>query len=95
MFVGSFNFDPRSVLLNTEMGLLIESPALAERLARGFDDVVPTLAYEVQLLGGDRGLEWIEVAPSGERRFTTEPATRPLRRAMVRALAQLPIEWLL
>ena len=29
LFVGSFNWDPRSVNINTEMGILIDSPALA------------------------------------------------------------------
>jgi putative cardiolipin synthase len=48
-FVGSFNFDPRSQLLNTEMGLVIESPTLARRLAATFDTVVPLVAYEVRL----------------------------------------------
>ena len=37
IFVGSFNFDLRSALLNTEMGLVIDSPALAQRLAEVFD----------------------------------------------------------
>jgi putative cardiolipin synthase len=33
IFVGSFNLDPRSDRLNTEMGVIIASPALAERLS--------------------------------------------------------------
>src|SRR5262249_9298076 len=33
IFAGSFNFDPRSALLNTEMGLVIRSPVLAKRLS--------------------------------------------------------------
>src|SRR6185503_4147952 len=37
VFAGSFNFDPRSALLNTEMGLVIRSPVLARRLAGTFD----------------------------------------------------------
>ena len=95
VFVGSFNFDPRSALLNTEMGLLIESRALAERLARGFDDEVPHVAYEVRLGADGRDLEWIELSPSGRTRYVTEPATGGFRRAMVRLLSALPIEWML
>ena len=41
IFVGSFNFDQRSALLNTEMGLVIDSPTLAQRLAETFDTLVP------------------------------------------------------
>jgi putative cardiolipin synthase len=48
VFVGSFNFDPRSARLNTEMGLIIESPELARRLHEWFDTRVPLLAYEVR-----------------------------------------------
>ncbi|UUZ53877.1 phospholipase D-like domain-containing protein [Massilia sp. H-1] len=33
MFVGSFNFDYRSADLNTEMGFVIDSPALAARMS--------------------------------------------------------------
>ena len=32
VFIGSFNLDPRSAVINTEAGLYIESPELAERL---------------------------------------------------------------
>jgi putative cardiolipin synthase len=95
VFVGSFNFDPRSVLLNTEMGLVIESPALAARLADAFDQSIPNVAWEVRLGAAGRGLEWIEVTPSGRTSYTAEPATGPLRRAMVKVLSVLPIEWLL
>lgn len=36
VFVGSFNFDPRSVLLNCEMGFLVKSPALVATLEGTF-----------------------------------------------------------
>ena len=50
LFVGSFNFDERSALLNTEMGLLIDSPVLAANLvSQAFDEEVPRRAYEVRL----------------------------------------------
>jgi putative cardiolipin synthase len=95
VFVGSFNFDPRSVLLNTEMGLVIESPALAAELAKAFDEGIPNVAWEVRLSADGRRLEWIESGPSGRKSYTAEPATGPLRRAMVKILSLLPIEWLL
>jgi putative cardiolipin synthase len=95
IFVGSFNFDQRSALLNTEMGLLIDSPALAARLSGAFDGAFPATAFEVRRTAGGGRLEWIERARSGERRFTTEPGTSFLKRAWVRFLSWLPIEWLL
>jgi phosphatidylserine/phosphatidylglycerophosphate/cardiolipin synthase-like enzyme len=33
VFIGSFNFDPRSARFNTELGFVIECPALAARIA--------------------------------------------------------------
>ena len=95
MFVGSFNFDPRSALLNTEMGLLIESPALAEGLATGFDQEVPDLSYEVRLRSEGHKLEWLEATPEGRTIHTAEPGSGRLRRALVKVLSLLPIEWLL
>jgi putative cardiolipin synthase len=95
LFVGSFNFDARSALLNTEMGLLIDSPGLAERLARVFDDDMASAAYEVKLAADGHDLEWIERTATGERRYGTEPGTGFFRRAWVWFLSILPIDWML
>lgn len=94
-FVGSFNFDPRSELLNTEMGLVIDSPTFAQRLAETFDTVVPLVAYEVRLAPDGRTLYWIERTASGEVRYDTEPGTNPLLRLGVDILRLLPIDSLL
>ena len=94
MFVGSFNFDPRSARLNTEMGLVIDSPAMAQRLRAFFDTELPLLAYEVRLTG-DGSLQWIERTAEGEKIHETEPGTSAWRRAVVDFLSVLPIEWLL
>jgi putative cardiolipin synthase len=94
IFVGSFNFDERSALLNTEMGLLVDSPELAGRLSAVFDRGFPGTAYEVRRAPGG-SLEWVERSPSGERRLTAEPGTGILKRAWVRFLSILPIEWML
>jgi putative cardiolipin synthase len=94
IFVGSFNTDQRSAHLNTEMGLVIASPALAQRLGTAFDDVVPRVAYEVRLTP-DGSLEWLDRTPRGVTRFTVEPGTRAATRGLVELLSILPIEWLL
>jgi putative cardiolipin synthase len=95
IFVGSFNFDERSALLNTEMGLLIDSPALSQRLAQAFDDDIPRSAYEVRLAAGSGKLEWIEQTSAGEKRYGTEPGAGFFKRAWIGFLSLLPIEWLL
>ena len=95
IFVGSFNFDQRSALLNTEMGLVIESATLAQRLAGFFDTEAPMLAYEVRLAPDGGGMYWMERTAAGEKRYDTEPETRWSTRMGVELLSILPIEWLL
>ncbi len=95
VFVGSFNFDQRSTHLNTEMGLVIDSPALAQGLAGTFDTAVPRIAYEVRLAPDGRGLEWVEQTAAGEARYDTEPGTSWFLRSKVDFMSILPIEWLL
>ena len=95
VFAGSFNFDPRSALLNTEMGLVIHSPELARRLARTFDEEVVRNAYEVRVRDGDSCIEWIEHTAVGDIVYDTEPHTGWLRRGWVEFLTLLPIDWLL
>jgi putative cardiolipin synthase len=58
--IGSFNFDPRSLHLNTELMFVIESPALAASVADAFADHVPRIAYEV-ILTEDGKLNWREL----------------------------------
>jgi putative cardiolipin synthase len=95
VFVGSFNFDLRSALLNTEMGLVIDSPTLARRLAEFFDTAVPMASYEVRLASDGNSLEWIERSASGETRHDTDPGSSWFRRFAVKVLSTLPIDWLL
>jgi putative cardiolipin synthase len=95
VFVGSLNLDPRSIELNTEMGLVIESAAFARDVAERVDDAVESSTYEVVLGRHGRMLEWIEPTAQGEIRHLREPRTGLLKRLTLRALAWLPIEWLL
>jgi putative cardiolipin synthase len=95
LFVGSFNFDPRSAELNTEMGFVIESPKLAALLSGAFDTDVALDAYEVALDTAGR-LRWIETREAGDPiTYVTEPGAGLLMRAGVGLLSLLPIEWLL
>ncbi len=94
IFVGSFNFDPRSARLNTELGFVIESPRLARKVEEAFDRLVPLQAYEVRI--DDKGkLVWIERRDGREIRHHVEPGTSFFGRAAIRFLSWLPIEWLL
>lgn len=93
IFVGSFNLDPRSARLNTEMGMVLESPALAGRLSDAFAGPVQRVAYEVRLEGDE--LAWIERTPQGEVRHGRTPGVGVLRSLWIGFVSLLPIEWLL
>nr|WP_243451797.1 phospholipase D family protein [Sphingosinicella soli] len=94
LFVGSFNFDPRSLHLNTELGFVIESPELARDVQDAFESAIPMSAYEVTLSDSGR-LRWIARTEDGIDVHDTEPGTTLLQRLAIRLLARLPIEWLL
>jgi cardiolipin synthase C len=94
VFVGSFNLDPRSASLNTEMGLVIESPELAAQIAAAFVEEIPARSYRVSLSKQGR-LQWNEQREEGTAVFATEPGATWVKRVAVRLMALLPIDWLL
>ncbi len=57
LFVGSLNLDPRSIEINAEMGLLIDSPELASLIAEGLARDLPNVAYRV-VAEDRRPMEW-------------------------------------
>jgi putative cardiolipin synthase len=94
IFVGSFNFDPRSAIYNTELGLVIRSPRMASELSDLFDTQIPALAYEVRLgAGGD--LEWVEREGEVTRVLQREPGRTAFKSLGLGVLSILPIEKLL
>jgi cardiolipin synthase C len=92
--VGSYNLDPRSADINTELALLVDSPAFAEMVAEFFDDgVKPENSYRVTL---ERGrLRWTTSDGGTVRVYTTEPETGWWRRFKADALGLLPIHSIL
>ncbi|BES69476.1 phospholipase D family protein [Marinobacter nanhaiticus D15-8W] len=94
LFVGSFNFDPRSTHLNTELGFLIQSPSLAAKLETLFDETVPRVAYRVQL-DEDGDLYWIDGEGEDAERWDVEPETGWFKRFNVGFFSLLPIEGML
>jgi len=94
VFIGSFNFDPRSARLNTENGFIIESPAMAQTISDAFSSQIPQRSYEVKLNAtGD--LEWIERRGGEQVLHTEEPGVSKWRALVVSVLSVLPIDWLL
>ena len=91
VFVGSFNFDPRSVYLNCEMGLLIESHTLGLRLTEQFNALAQHRCYRPFIESGNR-LAWRDSANTIHH---MEPESKPSQRVLVWLISWLPVEWLL
>ena len=92
VFVGSMNLDPRSAFLNTEMGVLVDSPALAEQVRGQFERATgPELSYRV-VLEEDEGLVWYDRVRGEDRRLEREPDASALRRLGVTLLRLVPID---
>jgi putative cardiolipin synthase len=81
IFVGSLNLDPRSLYLNTELGIVVDSPELAQVLASQFEELVqPAYSYRLALDGPDGDLVWISEENGKEFRFTSDPHVGNWRR---------------
>ena len=71
-FIGSFNFDPRSVLWNTEVGVLVDSPELAERVHElALQGMAPALSYQARLENGQ--VVWMTEDNGQLHTLTREP----------------------
>ena len=86
VFVGSFNLDPRSVALNTEMGVLFENPELDQRMLGAFNEAVVAQAYQVQL-DASGNLLWLEHKDGETVSYHKEPHTTVWQRFVVRFLS--------
>jgi putative cardiolipin synthase len=73
IFVGSMNLDPRSATINTELGAVINSPALAREMLRIIDLDRLQSAYRVRLRSNGGGLEWVSVDDDKESVLDEEP----------------------
>lgn len=100
VFIGSFNFDPRSAWVNTEIGVLLEHPGLARRIGGAFEAEIPRQAWRVtrdaEAEPGVDALRWRGVTAEGEPvEHRQEPGAGWLTRLWVWLLSLLPIEPLL
>jgi putative cardiolipin synthase len=95
VFIGSLNLDPRSVVENTEVGIMIESADIALDMSDWFDQIVNKSAFRLALeknVNGTDKLVWHREIGGEKRVFTTEPNTGFWRRFGVGILRLLPIE---
>ena len=90
-FVGSFNFDPRSVSLNAEMGVLFEDEKLVAELRQRFQsEISPEASYRLELKGNV--LHWHGYDEGRLQDYTNEPEAGIFRRILAALVRHLPIE---
>jgi putative cardiolipin synthase len=95
VFIGSLNLDPRSIQLNTEIGLVCESPPLAEELAGTLEQNLDKIAWRLERIvdaSGNTRIVWVETGAEGIRQRTEEPEVSTWRKFSVWLLGLLPIE---
>jgi putative cardiolipin synthase len=100
LFVGSMNFDRRSLRLNTELGVLIDSPELARQVLARFDAIAqPANSYVPTLAGanasGRRALVWHTEEGGKLVELNSEPMADSMRGVESDLLALLPLDDLL
>lgn len=92
LFVGSLNIDPRSIVKNTEIGVVIDSVELSNQAARMFDYTTqPEMSYQVKLAAGSRSrLEWHSMRDGQPVIEKIEPDAGWWRRLGFRLLRYVP-----
>ena len=88
VFVGTINTDPRSMVLNTEVSLMVDSPELASGILAAFaPDFLPENSWQVSL--DEQGeLRW----QSGDEVLTRQPAGSIWQRMGDAFFGLLPID---
>ncbi|WP_306670211.1 MULTISPECIES: phospholipase D family protein [unclassified Acinetobacter] len=92
VFIGSFNFDPRSAYLNTEIGVLLNSPRLAKAVHYTMDENLSKYAYKL-VLNADQQINWkIKLSNGQTRIYPREPKIKWWQKAGVKFISWLPLE---
>jgi len=90
-FIGSFNLDPRSMNLNTEMGLLFEHPAAAAELEALYATKTSAeTSYRLSLEAG--ALRWHDDAAQPPATWDREPEAGLWQRTAARVIGWMPVE---
>ncbi len=97
VFFGSMNLDQRSQHLNTEIGLIIDSPELAQQTAQRFEDLVkPENSYIVSLSPASASaksrLVWRTVENGNTIEFVQEPGRSEWKRFKAKLLTLVPMD---
>lgn len=90
VFIGSFNFDPRSAYINTEMGVLIDDPLMGEEFVARIEEALPRQVWSLSLDQKNR-LVWQGMKDGEPVTYSKEPMTSFWARLMAGFYRMLPI----
>lgn len=95
VFIGSFNFDPRSASLNSEVGLVVESEQLQNDISQALNQYLPQIAYQLKLNERNE-IIWLDHQQDGSvKEHKTDPDTTGFQRFAMKAVSYLPVEWMM
>jgi putative cardiolipin synthase len=95
VFIGSLNLDPRSVVQNTEIGVVMESHEIGAHMGDNFDQRIDEVAFRLTLETDEQGgeqLRWHGQVEGEPTTFTSDPNTSFWRRFSVGFMRLMPIE---
>jgi len=95
VFIGSLNLDPRALLHNTEIGVVLKVPEIAEEMAKRFEENIEQLAFRLELKKDENGYErlfWHGWEKGKQVVYTHEPHTGFWRRFGISFMSIWPIE---
>ncbi len=98
MFVASFNFDQRSININTEIGLLFYQPELARQSMENFDQHIEKVAFRVELVtdaAGKESLRWTGQEGGETVSYHDEPYAGTGKKLAVKLMRLLPVDFML
>lgn len=91
LYIGSFNFDPRSADINTELGVIIKSSEVGEIMGDRADSLLPQIAYQV-ILTEQGDLAWVDSSGDKPVVYTKDPKTSWGTRFKVGFMRLLPVK---
>lgn len=95
VFIGSLNLDPRSVIENSEIGVIVSNREVGEGMAAWFDANVDRIAFRLALQtdpSGGEVLRWHRIEDGGAKVYASEPYATWLQQLVVAVAGLLPIE---
>jgi putative cardiolipin synthase len=94
VFIGSLNLDPRAVVHNTEIGVVLRSEKIASEMSDWFNKNMEQMAFRLELKkeSGTEKILWHGLVDGKDETFDVDPYTGFWKRFGIGFLRLLPIE---